>query len=457
MGAVCEGEKLLSLLKEGKILSNVELQGAIGLKPETNKRWLMVFMVATAIAINYLDRVNFSVATPTLMETFGLTAAQMGVLMSAFFWSYTLMMLPAGGLLNRFGPKPVMFGSAFGWGVMTMLTGACNSFATFFAVRIGLGLTEAPGFPASARVVSVWVPVKERTFASACFDCCARLGSAFAPPIVAWLIINYGWKASFVITGAIAVVFSFIWLMVYKEPDEHPTVSESELAYIRQDEVLMEDGKVQSKPIPMLKLFLYPVVAKVSIGYAMYLYVWTVFNTWMPAYLVQERGLSLAEMGFAAMYPYICAVICELIGGKVFDTWYARGATVTQLRRTGMTVGLIGSALFIFLCMQAETATLAVVCLCAFMGIFAFGASNVWAIPSDIAPYGQAGGVGGIYNFVGNFGSLLAPMVTGFFVGSKYGYNGAFIVCVVVAIIAAGLFFFNKYDRLEPKASDLVA
>lgn len=430
-------------------------QPSLGIgQPETGKRWVMVGMVSLAIAINYLDRVNFGVATPTLMETFNLTAGQMGILMSAFFWSYTLMMLPAGGLLNRFGPKSVMFGSVFGWGLMTMLTAAANSFGSFMAIRIGLGLTEAPGFPASARVVSVWVPVKERTFASACFDCCARLGSAFAPPIVAWLILNYGWKASFVVTGAIAVVFSFFWLLVYKEPDEHPTVSESELAYIRQDEVITEEGKIQVKPIPMFKLFTYRVVAQVAIGYAMYLYVWTVFNTWMPAYFVQARGLSLTAMGFAAMYPYICAVVCELVGGKVFDGWYARGASVTTLRRTGMTIGLLGSSLFIFLAMTATTATMAIVWLCCFMGIFAFGASNVWAIPSDIAPYGQAGGVGGIYNFVGNFGALLAPMVTGFFVGSKYGYNGAFTVCVIIAIISAGLFFFNSYERLEPKASD---
>ena len=425
--------------------------------PQTNKRWVMVGMVSLAIAVNYLDRVNFGVATPTLMETFNLTAPQMGILMSAFFWSYTLMMLPAGALLNRFGPKPVMFGSVFGWGLMTMLTGLANSFASFFALRIGLGLTEAPGFPASARVVSVWVPIKERTFASACFDCCARLGSAFAPPIVAWIILHHGWQASFVITGGIAIVFSFIWLFVYKEPDDHPTVSESELAYIRQDEVLTEEGEIQVKPIPMHKLFLYPVIAKVTIAYGLYLYVWTVFNTWMPAYLVQGRGLSLTAMGFAAMYPYICAVVCELLGGKVFDAWYAKGASVTTLRRTGMATGLLGSAIFIFLCMQATTATMAIVCLCCFMGIFAFGASNVWAIPSDIAPYGQAGGVGGIYNFVGNFGALFAPMVTGFFVGSKYGYNGAFMVCVIVAIIAAALFYFNSYERLEPKESDLVA
>lgn len=424
-------------------------------KPESGKRWFAVFLVSLAIAINYIDRVNFSVATPTLMEQFNLTAGQMGILMSAFFWSYTLTMIPAGALLNRFGPKSVMGFSIGGWGLVTMLTAAVQSFTGFLGIRILLGLTEAPAFPASARVVSVWVPIRERTFASACFDCCARLGSAFAPPIVAWIIINWGWKMSFVITGGIAVAYAILWLLTYREPDDHPTVTASELAYIRQDEVVDASGKVESKPIPMFKLFTYPVIMKVTIAYALYLYVWTVFMSWMPTYFVQVREMSLSEMGTAAMIPYIVAVIMELTGGKVFDTWHAKGATVSQLRRTGMGIAMVGSAVFIYLTMGATSSLQAIFYLSAFMGIFAFGASNVWAIPSDIAPYGQAGGVGGIYNFVGNFGALFAPMVTGFFVGSKYGFNGAFTVCVIFALVGALLFIFNNYDRLEPRAQDM--
>ncbi len=425
------------------------------IKPQSGKRWYAVFLVSLAITINYIDRVNFSVATPTLMEYFHLTAGQMGVLMSAFFWSYTLTMIPAGALLNRFGPKPIMGASIFGWGAVTMLTAAVQNFAGFLGIRILLGFTEAPAFPASARVVSVWVPVRERTFSSACFDCCARLGSAFAPPIVAWIIVNWGWKMSFVITGAIAVLYSILWFITYREPDDHPTVTASELAYIRQNEVIDNSGKVESKPIPMFKLFTYPVIMKVTIAYALYLYVWTVFMSWMPTYFVQVREMSLSEMGTAAMIPYIFAVIFELIGGKVFDAWHAKGATVSQLRRTGMGIAMVGSALFIYLTMGATTSVQAIIYLSAFMAIFAFGASNVWAIPSDIAPYGQAGGVGGIYNFVGNFGALFAPMVTGFFVGSKYGFNGAFTVCVIFALVGALLFIFNNYDRLEPRAQDM--
>jgi ACS family glucarate transporter-like MFS transporter len=422
-------------------------------KPETGSRWYIVVLLAAGTMVNYIDRVNFGVATPTLMKEFGLGTAEMGILMSAFFWSYTLTMIPSGYFLNKIGPKKVLGIAGIAWGIVTMMVAACQGFYSFLALRIGIGITEAPAFPSNARVVSVWVPKKERTFASAIFDCSARIGSAFAPPIVAFIIAEYGWKMSFVVTGALAVIWGIWWLLSYHEPADHPRISQSELAYIRQDEVITAAGTVHVDPIPMSKLATYPVIMKATVAYSLYLYVWTVFLYWIPTYLMKVRGLSLKEMGIAASIPYIVAVAAELIGGKVFDKWFEKGATITQLRRTGMGIGMFGAALFIWLCMQADTAFWAIFWLSAFSGIFAFGASNVWAIPSDIAPYGQAGGVGGIYNFVGNFGALFAPMVTGYLAESQYGFNGAFAVCVAFSIIGGFLFIFNSYERLKPKTA----
>ena len=151
-------------------------------KLETGSRWYIVVLLALGTAINYIDRVNFAVATPTLMKEFGLGTAEMGILMSAFFWSYTIAMLPSGYLLNKFGPKKVLGFAGFAWGTVTMLVAVCVGFYSFLALRIGLGVTEAPAFPANARVVSVWVPKRERTFASSIFDCSARAGGALHHP-----------------------------------------------------------------------------------------------------------------------------------------------------------------------------------------------------------------------------------------------------------------------------------
>ncbi|TEB07453.1 putative galactarate transporter [Pelotomaculum schinkii] len=433
-------------------LAALDVDAATPAKPASNYRYMAIFLIAMAITVNYIDRVNIAVATPTLMTVLGLSASQMGVLMSAFFWSYTLMMIPVGALLNKFGPKMLMFYSCLGWGLVTVMTSLVNSFGSFLAVRIGLGITEAPSYPAAPRVVSVWVPKRERTMASACFDCCARVGNAFAPPLVALIIVTWGWKASFVVSGMIAVVYSFVWLYLYKDPDEHPKVTDSELAYIRQDEVLTEEGQVVVKPIPLAKLFTYRVILQLCGGYALYMYFWTTFNSWIPAYMMNVCGLSLKSMGFAAMFPYIAGVSMELLGGFVFDRWFRRGATITAIRRTGMGVGMIGGAIALYLATHAAASSpaMAIFWLTCSMGIFSFGASNVWAIPTDVAPYGQAGGVGGVYSFVGNFGSLLGPIVTGIIVDTAFGYNGALIVMCILSALGALLYMTCKYERLEP-------
>ena len=163
------------------------------------------------------------------------------------------------------------------------------------------------------------------------------------------------------------------------------------------------------------------------------------------------RGLSLEEMGFGAMIPYIAGFLLELVGGFTTDRMYRKGIALNTLRRIMCGFGMIGSAIALYFCTRATTAVMAIFWLSCSMGIFSFGASNVWSVPADIAPYGQAGGVAAIYSFVGNFGSLIAPIISGFFVASRYGYDGAFIVCAIAAAVGALLFAVSSYDRLKPK------
>jgi ACS family glucarate transporter-like MFS transporter len=318
-----------------------------------------------------------------------------------------------------------------------------------------MGLFEAPGFPSASRVVAVWIPNRERTLASGAFDCCARIGTAFAPPLVVWIILNLGWQASFVITGVIAVAFGILWMFIYHEPDDHPKVSKSELAYIRQEEVLDESGKVaKTTPIPMRRFIFYPRLVQAALAYGCYLYVWNTFTTWMPSFFVVARTFSMSSMGNATMIPYLSAVILELIGSVIFDKWYRAGASLSLLRRTGMGISLIGSAIFIFIAIQATTPFWIVFFLSAFAGISGLGAGNVQAVPVDLAPYGQAGGFSGFYALGGALGSFFAPMLTGAIIDSQYGYNGGFIVSACVALLGAALYIFNKYDRLSVRTQD---
>jgi hypothetical protein len=205
-----------------------------------------------------------------------------------------------------------------------------------------------------------------------------------------WIILNWGWQMSFVLTGILAIVFGLIWGFVYHEPDDHPTISKSELAWIRQEEVLDETGQVQKTlPIPMRRFIFYSRLVRVSLGYGCYLYVWNTFTAWMPSFFVIARGFSMSTMGNVTMLPYLTAVILELIGGTLFDRWYRRGAGLTTIRRTGMAISLIGSAIFIFVAIQATTPFWIVFFLCAYAGISGFGAANVQPPPSTSRPTGR--------------------------------------------------------------------
>ncbi len=422
------------------------------LKLSSNYRWGAVALCCGMVTICYIDRVNLAVTSSTLMKVFNMSPAEMGVLMSAFFWSYVLVMMPTGALINRYGPKLMGFYCCLGWGLATMAVAVVTGFKSMLALRIVLGATESPAYPVSARVVSVWVPSRERTFSSAAFDSCSRLGNAIAPPLVVWLMLNWGWEVSFVITGMLAVAYSFVWKFNYHEPDDHPKVTQEELAYIRQNEVLNADGKVEKpKLIPLLQLFTYRRMILVCIGAFCYSYYWTNFNMWVPTYLVKAKGFDLQTMGMAAMAPYIAGVSMEVLGGYVMDLWHRRGASINTLRRTGLGVCLLLAGATLYMAVISDSPVMIVVWLTASMGIFSFGAGNKWSIPSDIAPYGQGGGIASVMNMVGNIGSIIAPALTGYMASGVFGYNGGFIAMAGIAVIGALVYIVNDYSRLVPK------
>jgi ACS family glucarate transporter-like MFS transporter len=404
------------------------------------------------ITICYIDRVNLAVTAPTLMKVFNLSPAEMGVLMSAFFWSYVLVMMPTGWLIDRYGPKLMGFWCCLAWGVATVAVAIVTGFKSMLAVRIVLGTAESPAYPVSARVVSVWVPARERTFSSAAFDSCSRIGNAIAPPLVVWLTIRFGWEASFIVTGLLAIVYAFVWKFTYHEPDDHPKITPSELAYIRQNEILSDNGQVKkAKLIPILQLFTYRRMILVCIGAFCYSYYWTNFNMWIPTYLVKAKGFDMKTMGMVAMAPYVAGVSLEVLGGYIMDAWHRRGASINTLRRTGLGICLMVAALTLYLAVVSNSRVMIVVWLTVSMGIFSFGAGNKWSIPGDIAPYGQGGGIASVMNMVGNIGSIIAPALTGYLAKGSLGYKGGFIAMAVIVGIGSLVYIVNDYDRLIPR------
>src|SRR3954466_8243897 len=176
--------------------------------PMTPVRWAIVWMCFLGTSINYLDRANVSIAMPKIVEEFHISHTLEGLALGAFFWTYALFQLPAGHLIDRFGARIMYTFAVVWWSVFTALTAVANSFGSLFGYRLGPGGGESAAYPANAKVVSMWFPRRERALATSIYDSGARFGSAAALPLVAFIVASLGWRWSFVLTGAIGVLWA---------------------------------------------------------------------------------------------------------------------------------------------------------------------------------------------------------------------------------------------------------
>ncbi len=208
-------------------------------------RFTIVAMLFVITVINYADRATMSVAKPGISQEFGLNAAQMGWILSAFGWSYVACQIPGGWLLDRFGSKMVYFASIFFWSLFTLLqggvaiVGAAAAFSTLFFLRLLVGLAESPSFPANARIVAAWFPANERGTASAIFNSAQYFATVLFGPIMGWIALNFGWHAVFYFMGGLGILISLVWLKVIYSPKDHPRLSPEELDYIERGGALV--------------------------------------------------------------------------------------------------------------------------------------------------------------------------------------------------------------------------
>src|SRR4051812_49022929 len=244
-------------------------------------RWGIVLMAFLGTAINYVDRANLGVALPFVQKELGLDAAAMGAILGAFFWTYATFQLPSGWLVDRVGPRVAYAGAVVWWSLFTAAGAAARGFASLFTVRLLLGAGEAPAYPCNAKVVSEWFPKRERAFATSIFDSGARVGTALSLPIVTTLVATVGWRASFVVTGLLGIVWSVAWLRLYRGPREHGRVSAAELAYIESDRAATPaDSDADGKDLRWRDLFRYRTVWGMMLGFFCLSFVIYFFITW---------------------------------------------------------------------------------------------------------------------------------------------------------------------------------
>ena len=215
--------------------------------PRTRARFFILGLLTIGTMINYLDRTVLGIAAPLLREDLAISAATMGIVFSAFSWTYAAMQIPGGIFLDRFGTKLTYFLSLTFWSIATLLHGIATNLASLLTFRFALGVSEAPCFPTNSRVVATWFPQQERAFATGVYTVGEYVGLAFLSPLLFWILGAFGWRALFFVVGVAGVLFGLVWWKTYREPHESQTVNQAELDYIAAGGGIVTQSTVKAK------------------------------------------------------------------------------------------------------------------------------------------------------------------------------------------------------------------
>ncbi|WP_410735383.1 MULTISPECIES: MFS transporter [Citrobacter freundii complex] len=412
---------------------------------KTNVRFHIAILMLVATIVNYLDRTVMSAAAPIIEKELSLSAQEMGWIMSAFFLSYALCQIPAGYLADRLGQRKTLVTSVIWWSIATMATGLARTPLAFISARIVMGIGEAGAYPCNNGVTAKWFPDRERGKVVALFDSGSKFGTAFAMPLVVWIIASWGWHSAFYICGILGLIWAAWWLCVYRDPESHSGISEDELTYIRSGQTKKE-GIDKTIPMKWYELFKYRNVIAMCSGFFMLNYAIFFFITWFPAYLMNERGMSLAEMGFAAMLPPLSGIMGQYAGGWFTDYMYSKTGDLNISRKVNLVGGMLLATSIALAGMSESTGTMLTLLCISYAGL-AFAASALWCLPGDIAPRNMTSLLAGMQNAIANCGGILGPVVTGYIISSN---NGSFVPALIVSggacLVGALIYMFVLKD-----------
>nr|WP_314267215.1 MFS transporter [uncultured Moellerella sp.] len=396
--------------------------------------------------INFLDRGSLSIANEAIRADLGLSAMQFGFLLSAFSLSYGISQLPSGLLLDRFGPRIVLGAGLIFWSTMQGMAGMVNNFWQFIALRIGLGIGEAPFMPSGVKVVNDWFSSKERGMPMGIFNSSTTIGQAFAPPILVALMLAFGWRMMFVIIGVAGILIGVCWYVYYRNR-ESMDLSDEDLKYLNSGRE--EKPKQQVTLKEWGALFKRRTVWGMILGFSGVNYTGWLYLAWLPGYLQAERGLSLANTGWVAAIPFIFGAMGMLVNGMVADRLATKGYSQMGSRKLLICLGLVLSAVCTLLVVQSTTTTMAVMFISLALFFVHFAGTSCWGLVQVVTPSKMVASVSSIQNFGSFIFASFAPIVTGWVLDTTGSFNWALIVCSMVTFGGALAYFFIVKDPLE--------
>ncbi|MFK4343559.1 MULTISPECIES: MFS transporter [unclassified Paenibacillus] len=417
-------------------------------------RWGIILMLLLGAVVNYLDRSNLSIANTTIAAEFGLSSTQMGLLLSAFLWPYALANLPAGWLVDRFGPKK-MFAWASGlWSVATIISAFVNTYSLLYAMRMLLGVSESPFFTSGLKVTERWFAKSERGLPTSIINTGSQIANAIAPPLLTVLMLTMTWRGMFIFVGAMGLIIMLIWLKVYRDPTfaEKQAITQNDMAtdVVPAVESDVAQSETQAPTAKWSSLFKNSSTWFMIIGNFGIMFTIWVYLTWLPSYLEKEQGFTLKETGWIASIPFVAGIIGVLLGGFISDYFIRKGVATVTSRKIPIVGGAILAAASVAPIPFIDNTVVSIVLLS--VGYFAsqLPSGVIWTLAADIAPGEQVASLGAIQNFGGFLGAALAPIATGYILDTTGSFNNVFLLgasLLVMGAISYGVFLKKPITR----------
>ena len=413
------------------------------------RRWRIAFLLALGVLVNFFDRINLSVSRDALHDSFGLSLVAFGYLSSAFSWTYALMQMPCGVLLDRWGVRRVGRASALLWSASSFAAALAPGLSWFAGARLLLGVSESPTFPANAKALGYWFTRDERGLATAITDAAAKFSSAIGVPLIGVVLFYFGWRWSFAATGCASFLYFLLFYWIYRNPSEDAGLSPEEHQLLRDGGAQPEGQAKSSAGASLTYLLRKRKVYGLALGWGAYNYTFFLLLTWLPSYLSVSLHVDLLHSVFYTSVPWLFATFTDLlVGGWLVDALIQRGWNANRVRKTvlvaGMAFGLaiVGAA-------HAHTPTTALIWISLALGGLAAAAPVAWTVPSLIAPRESVGTLAGAVNFSGQLGAICAPIVTGYMVAATHSFAAAFVTATVILLLGIVGYVF-LLGRIEP-------
>jgi MFS transporter, ACS family, D-galactonate transporter len=413
------------------------------------RRWRIAFLLSFGVLVNFFDRVNLSVSQDALHASFGLSMIAFGFLSSAYSWTYLLMQLPAGVLLDRWGVRRVGCVSSLLWSAASFGAAISSGLAGFFGARFLLGVGESPTFPANAKAIGYWFPESERSLATAITDAAAKFSTAIGVPFLGVLLLRFGWRWSFAATGLISFFYFLLFYWTYYNPSADKSLTTEEFQFMQHGRVQPEGSATAARGASLGYLLRQPKVYGLGLGWGAYNYCFYLLLTWLPSYLSISLHVDLLHSVLYTSVPWLFATFTDLaVGGWLVDALIRGGADASRVRETVLVIGT-GLGLGILGAAHAHSLLTALVWISISLGGLAAAAPVAWTVPSLIAPRESVGRLGGIVNFCGQLGAISAPIVTGYVAFITHAFASAFIAATVILLLGIAGYIF-LLNRIEP-------